>query len=68
VVVWLVVCGCYVVCGWCMSGIMWWLCGVMWWVIGVWVVVSGVWVKPPLDGQICAPGVLGPGFVLFIAA
>jgi hypothetical protein len=27
--------GCYVVCGWCMSGVMWWLCGVIWWLSGV---------------------------------
>jgi hypothetical protein len=26
---------CYVVGGWCISGVMWWLSGVMWWVGGV---------------------------------
>jgi hypothetical protein len=26
--------GCYVVCGWCMSGVMWGVSGVMWWVGG----------------------------------
>ena len=36
--------GCYVVCGWCMSGVMWWLSGVLWWVSGVWVVVWTDWV------------------------
>jgi hypothetical protein len=60
--------GCYVVCGWCMSGGRWCMSGVILWVSGVWVVVGGVWVKPPLDGRIRASAILGPGCVLFIAA
>jgi hypothetical protein len=35
--------GCYVVYGWCMSGVMWCLSGVMWWVGGVmWCVGGGL--------------------------
>jgi hypothetical protein len=61
--VWVVLCGGCVLCGWWLSGVRWWVSGVMWWVSGVWVVVGGVWVKPPLDGQIRASIILGPGCI-----
>jgi hypothetical protein len=35
---------CYVVCGWCISGVMSWFCGVMWcYVVGEWCMGGGKW-------------------------